>query len=206
MIQIDGPGRRVYIKFHNNEQAQATLHATTGQLEYQHENGESYTVHIKLAGMGTKHIRIANLPPEVPNNLIREALASRGEIIEIIEESWPKVYRYSVSNGIRIAITRLKKHIPSNMSIAGNKVLISYENQPPTCYGCKSVGHQNQECPKHRTINGPQNAQSHPTWADMVTQRATNPPDQPSTNKHATEYPTTSDNTVTDIPKKKSHN
>jgi hypothetical protein len=69
MIQIDGPGRRVYIKFHNNEQAQATLHATTGQLEYQHENGESYTVHIELAGMGTKCIRIANLPPEVPNNL-----------------------------------------------------------------------------------------------------------------------------------------
>jgi hypothetical protein len=37
-----------------------------------------------------------------------------------------------VSNGIRIVVIGLKKHTPSHMSIAGNRVLISYEgyNEP----------------------------------------------------------------------------
>jgi hypothetical protein len=108
MIQIDGPGRRVYIKFHTSEQAQNILQTTSGQLNYLHDNSESFIVQLELAGMGTKRVRIANLPPEIPNNIIRETLSTYGEVTEIIEETWSKAYRYSVSNGIRTAITRPK--------------------------------------------------------------------------------------------------
>jgi hypothetical protein len=43
LIQIDGPRRRVYIKFISEEQMRVTLHATGGQQEYKHENGEIST-------------------------------------------------------------------------------------------------------------------------------------------------------------------
>jgi hypothetical protein len=182
MIQIDGPGRRVFIKFQNDEQAQNTLQATSGQMTYQHENGESYNVFIEHAGMGTKRIRIANLPPEVPNSIIRDALATYGDVLEIIEESWSKAYRYSVSNGIRVAVTRLKKSVPSNMTIGGTRVIITYENQPPTCYVCNTMGHQSQECPKRKLPNKQQNFLTNPTRADVVEQKIARPPIDPIKN------------------------
>jgi hypothetical protein len=40
MIQINRPRRRVYIKFHTNDRACATLQATHGDVEFRHDNGE----------------------------------------------------------------------------------------------------------------------------------------------------------------------
>jgi len=43
----------------------AVLQDTEGQLEFRHNNGKISLVLIEIAGMGTKKIRIANLPREV---------------------------------------------------------------------------------------------------------------------------------------------
>jgi hypothetical protein len=61
-----------------------------------------------MAGLGTRRIRIANLPPEVPEGPIRIALAQYGDIKSIQEESWSKAYRYAVSNSIKIVTMALK--------------------------------------------------------------------------------------------------
>ena len=186
MIQIDGPGRRVFIKLNTSEQAQLILQITKGQLEFRHDNGELSKVQLKdLAGMGIRRIRIANLPPEVPDRIIRETLSTYGEVTEISEETWSKAYKYPVPNGIRIAVTRLKKHIPSHMTMAGNRVLISYESQPTTCYGCNEIGHQYHECPKRRKINT-QNIHSQASWAEVVTQRTTQPQTESTQNMETT--------------------
>jgi len=107
MIQIDGPGRREFIKLNTSEQAQSILQTTKGELEFRHDNGELSIVHLELAGMGIRRIRIANLPPEVPDRIIRETLSTYGDVTEISEETWSKAYRYPVPKGIRIAVTRL---------------------------------------------------------------------------------------------------
>jgi len=52
MIQIDGPRRRIYIKFANSTRMQAVLHDTKGQQEFRHDNGELSQANIELAGMG----------------------------------------------------------------------------------------------------------------------------------------------------------
>jgi len=67
MIQIDGPQRKVYIKFVNNDKMIATLQRTKGLMEYNHENGELSHVKLEVAGLGIKRERIANLPPEYPD-------------------------------------------------------------------------------------------------------------------------------------------
>jgi hypothetical protein len=71
MIQIDVPRRQVYIKFAELQILHEVLHSTTGQSEYKHENGEISHVKIEMAGMGTKRLRLANLPPERPDEAVR---------------------------------------------------------------------------------------------------------------------------------------
>ena len=125
MIRIDGPGRRVFIKLNTSEQAQSILQTTKRQLEFRHDNGELSIVQLELSGMGIRRISIANLTPEVPDRIIRETLSTYGDVTEISEESRSKSYRCPFHNGIRITVTRVKKHIPSHMAMAGNSVLIS---------------------------------------------------------------------------------
>jgi len=127
-------------------------------------------VQIEIAGMGTRCIRIVNLPPEVPDGVIRTALAKYGEVKEIHEESWSRKYRYPVSNGIRIVTVALAYHIPSYMSMDGNRVLISYEGQPPKCYWCNGVGHQYQDGPYRRKAGGSARPQTTASCADIVSQ------------------------------------
>jgi len=40
------------------------------------------------AGMRTKRVRVANLPPETPDEAVRLAFSTYGEIKEIQEERW----------------------------------------------------------------------------------------------------------------------
>jgi hypothetical protein len=142
LIKIDGPRRRVYIKVISEEQMRVTLHATGGQQEYKHENGEISTVMIEVAGMCTRKVRIAYLAPEIPDAVVRAALTKYGDVKDITEEKWARQYRYAVSNGIRVAIVNLETYVPSHFVIAGTIVLVSYEGQPVTCYNCNATGHR----------------------------------------------------------------
>jgi hypothetical protein len=110
MIQIDGPRRRVYIKFNDSERALFVLNETDGRGEFHHDTGELSVVYIEWAGMGVRRIRIANLQPEVTERTIMGALSPFGEVMEVHEDSWSNAYRYPVSNGVRIVVTKLKKH------------------------------------------------------------------------------------------------
>jgi hypothetical protein len=59
-----------------------------------------------------------------------------GNIIDIQNEKWTKHYRYSLDNGVRLVTIHLKQHAPSHLTVAGLRVLISYDGQPTTCYEC----------------------------------------------------------------------
>jgi len=152
VIQVDVPRRRVFIKFAKNEWMQYILQATKGQMEFRHDNSDLSMVQIQIAGMGMRRIRIAIPPPELPNRTIGDVLTKYGEDKEITEDAWSRTYRYPVSNGVRMAVLSLKQHIPSHMTIRSNKILISYEGQPPTCYGCKGTGHQYQNSPSYKQV------------------------------------------------------
>ena len=93
---------------------------------------------------------VANLPPEVSNNTLHESVASLGKVLNIHAELWSKAYRYPVSNGVRQVAMHLTRHLPSHLTIAGRRVLISYEGQPATYYGCGEVGHFYQACPERQ--------------------------------------------------------
>jgi len=121
-----------------------------------------------MEGLGIKKVRIANLPTETKEYDIRASLSKYGEVRSIREEIWASVCRYEVYMGIIIAEMRLKMHLPSHMTIAGNDPLLSYDGQHQTCYKCNETGHQRQDCPRGRRILPQSIAQTSNTWADMV--------------------------------------
>jgi hypothetical protein len=118
--------------------------------------------------MGLRKIRIANLPPELPDRTLRDIMSKYGDVKDITEAQWSQKYRYSVSNGTRIVELQLKQHIPSHMLIAGQRVLITYEGQPITCYGCNETGHQYGECPHRRTEPSLRQPPHTDPWAQIL--------------------------------------
>jgi hypothetical protein len=173
MIQIEGAHRQVYIKFTELHFVQDILDTTHGETFYKHTKGEISPVKLMLVGMGPRLVRLANLPPELNNTTIRMALSNYGDVHSIQEENWTKHYRYKVSNGVRIVMMTLKKHIPSYIVIAGYRALTSYDGQPQTCYGCGDTEHIYNVCPKRRGAKTTASATVDHTWANIVAATAT---------------------------------
>jgi len=65
VIQIDGPQRKVYIKYVNHERTIAVPQTIQEVLEFHHESGELSMVSVEISGMGIRRVRVANIPPEV---------------------------------------------------------------------------------------------------------------------------------------------
>jgi hypothetical protein len=59
-------------------------------------------VTVELAGMGERRIRVANLPPEVQDTVLRDTMSKYGDVKNIKEEQWSRQYRYLVSIGFMI--------------------------------------------------------------------------------------------------------
>ena len=168
LLQIDGSRRKVYLKCIHDHKLESLLNETQGAVTYRHIEGVQSTVQIDKAGMGVREIRIANLPPEVANAAIRDALGKYGEILDIKDDCWSTAYRFNIPNGIRLIKFHLKKHMPSRMVIAGNTVEVTYQNQPATCYLCHETGHIFTNCPQRRRGIPRKEGTSKPTWADIV--------------------------------------
>ena len=170
MIQIDGPKRQVFIKFLNLMYAQEVLNATSGQAKYKHTNREISIVQVDMAGIGTKRVRIVNLPPETKEKKIRTPLSQYGEIRDFQYEKWSKAYRYVMDNGIQIVVITQKKHIKSHLAIAVHRVLAVYDGQIQTCYGCGETGHLCIVCTRRRRAGQP--STNEPTFWATIAARA----------------------------------
>jgi hypothetical protein len=95
-------------------------------------------------------------------------LSKYKDVRELKEETGSQSYRYKISNGIRLANVKLKVHIPSYMSIGGHKVLISYDDQPTTCYGCSKTGHLFHDCPARNNRQSSQKSPKITTWTEIM--------------------------------------
>ena len=87
------------------------------------------------------------------------------DVKDIKDEQWPEQYRYKVLLGFKLIELNLKKQAPSHVSIAGNRVLTSYEGQPPTCYNSNEQGHHSSECPYRRSAIPSNTSTRAESWA-----------------------------------------
>jgi len=54
------------------------------------------------------------------------------------------------------------------MTIAGNTVLVFYEGEPSTCYGCGEAGHLYLVCPRRRKVAPAESMEPTTSWADIA--------------------------------------
>jgi len=118
--------------------------------------------------MGPRRIQLANLPPELRNTTIRMALSQYGDVQSIQDEAWAKHYRYTVSNGVRIVMMTLKKHISPYITVAGYSTLTSYDGQPQTCYGCGDTEYMYHVCLKRSGAKTTSLSPVDHAWANIV--------------------------------------
>ena len=97
-------------------------------------------------------------------------MARYGEVKDVEAETWSRIYRYKVSNGVRVAVMKLAKHIPSNITIAGHRVLVSYEGQPMAYDRCHKTDHFHQACPMGRTTGEIGHTVTAISWAVIAAQ------------------------------------
>jgi len=93
-----------------------------------------------------------------------------GEVKDVQAETWACFYRYKVANDVRIAVMTPVKHIPSNITLAGHRALVSYEGQPMTCYRCHETGDFQQACPMRQRTSEIGHTATATTWADIAAQ------------------------------------
>ena len=136
MIQIDGIKRQVHVKLTDKEYTMSIINDTRGHGEYKHHTGEIFPVEIAVAGMGHKKIRVANLPPEILDETVRDAFALFGQVLNIQNEMRARTYRYTVANGVRQINMTLTQHVPSHLVIAEQRVFVSYDGQHTTRPHC----------------------------------------------------------------------
>jgi len=115
---------------------------------------------------------MANFPPEVLEEIIRTTKARYGEVNDLQAESSSRILLYKLANGFRIVVMTLTKHIPSNITIAGHRTLVSYEGQLMTCYRCHETGHFHQACLMRRRVGKIGHSATDTSLADIATQGA----------------------------------
>jgi len=64
----------------------------------------------------------------------------------------------------------LSQHAPSHLTVANQRVLLSYAGQPPTCYGCGESGHMYQGCPARHKNGTKKTSMMSATYASIVTE------------------------------------
>ena len=53
---------------------------------------------------------------EVSDGVLRTVLSRYGEVRDVHVETWSRLFRYPVANGIRLALVTITKHIPSHIT------------------------------------------------------------------------------------------
>jgi hypothetical protein len=59
------------------------IYKNNGTIPYEHQEGVLSQVRSSMAGLGTRRVRIANLPPELLTTLLMRALEEYGTVFDV---------------------------------------------------------------------------------------------------------------------------
>ena len=126
VVQIDGPLRKVHVKFISSENMMRVLQHIQGDINFHHVSGDISKVEFDIAGIGIRRVRVSTLPPEGTETQIKNVISNYGDVNKIQDEVWSQAYRFKVKSGVRIIDIGIRKHIPSHIKIEGQRALESY--------------------------------------------------------------------------------
>lgn len=155
VFQVDFNLISVFIKFTSVNNCDRFNRLFSGNRTIRHFNGKTSIVNVIPCGYGIRNVRLFNVPPECPNQIIVNALNKYGTVSTITDENWSSAFPFKGKSGVKSVKIDLKSHIPSYLLIAGTRAQVQYSGQPPTCSICHSSEHLREKCPKRRPAQLP---------------------------------------------------
>lgn len=147
-IQIDLADSKVYVETQNQEKAEETVSRFDGKKELV-SNGERHRIRLQIEDGGTD-VKLYHLPPRMKNEWIEEYMRDFGTVLNIRNETCRSEKFPGIPNGVRIIRMRLKKQIPSFISVRGYSTYVTYQNQLHTCRHCGNAVHYGISCAENR--------------------------------------------------------
>ena len=93
----------------------------------------------------TVDVRIHDLPLDMPNTKIAEAMREYGEVLTIRDEVWRNFFT-GVPNGVRVLKMKLSKPVPSYITVCELSTLATYTGQIASCRRCGKKRHVSKSC------------------------------------------------------------
>lgn len=186
--------RSIYIKFACFEAMTQSLQKNTEPKQFQYANGTSVQVQMCIAG--TRYVRVFDLPPELPDELLSSALSQFGNVERIVREKFPTDLGLgNLHNGVRGVYIDIKNKIPPAVHLGKWKARMFYDGLADTCFHCQAEGHRKDSCPKRQMRNNQKKTQQGGTgnssYASVVSGAANDPREQ--------EAPETLENDVIEV-------
>lgn len=167
-IQLDFIMNAIFLKFPTSEIVDRIVTRSGGKGKFKYLNGKITDITILSSGYGLRTVKVFNVPFECPNEAIKQKLKEFGNVLSIEDDAWQAPFRYKILSGVRTVKIDLKRHIPSYLTIVGNRAFISYSGQPITCSICGSSEHIRGRCPSRRPVQLPRESADTHTYASIV--------------------------------------
>ncbi|XP_039434222.1 uncharacterized protein LOC120416556 [Culex pipiens pallens] len=118
--------------------------ATENHLKYAFKTYPSTKIPVYVDD-NTIDVRIHDLPLDLPNSKIAEAMREYGEVLTIRDEVWKNFFT-GVPNGVRALKMKLTKPVPSYVTVCNLPSLATYTGQIATCRRCGMKRHVSKSC------------------------------------------------------------
>jgi hypothetical protein len=89
----------VFIKVRDPGLIEDPIYKNNGTIPYEHQEGVLSQVRISTAALGTRRVRIANLPAEPPTTFLMRVLEKYRTVFDVKADMWSAAYRYRVPKG-----------------------------------------------------------------------------------------------------------
>ncbi|XP_039442631.1 uncharacterized protein LOC120423036 [Culex pipiens pallens] len=112
-------------------------------------------------------VRVHDLPPHMPNEIIATHLEAYGEVNSIRREVW-REYFPGIPNGVRVVRMVLEKPIPSFIKVEEEVGYILYNQQVKTCRHCAKPLHHGKKCDENLALTPTTTTTTTPPAAQLL--------------------------------------
>lgn len=95
-----------------------------------------------------KYVRVFNLPPEIDDKEIYQALSQYGTVRQQVRERYHQDTGFPVFSTVRGLYMEISKEIPPQIRIRHFQARIYYDGLVNKCFICRSPDHVKQNCPR----------------------------------------------------------
>lgn len=162
----------IFVKFKSESFMKRVLRNTQPVLTFNYANGNAASVTVSEADNSFKYVRVFNLPPEIEEKEIYQALSPYGIIRQQVREKYHPSTGFPVFSTVRGLYMEVTREIPPQIRIRHFQARIYHDGMVNKCFLCKSTEHVKANCPKR---NVAQSSVQGRLYSDIVEARDLRP-------------------------------